>query len=144
MVVASATFSSTALVYLWRPPLVSRWYPTAAPTVITSGTSISSAVVRCRLLFCSTSTRSPSAEAYFEHSTGLGRPARLAFRPPSRVERVALVVGTVPAPRSRPPPLLGRSCVFRSRCGCRCAADEVGGLSLLALFAGLAAIHRPR
>ena len=142
---------STALVHLW--PFVGRGYAAATSTVaastlaIVAGTSIH-AIARRRLLFCSTRNvgttprRSRCAEAHFELSAGLGRAAHLAFRPPSRVERIALVVGTVPAPRSRPPPLLGRSCVFWSGCGCRCAG--VGGLSLLALFGGLAEVLRPR
>lgn len=143
---------SPALVHL--RPLIGRWRSAAASTVTASalatvaGTSIH-AIARRRLLFCSgTSTprRSRCAEAHFELGPGLGRATHLALRPPSRVERVALVVGTVPAPRSRPPPLLGRSCVFWSRCGWRRWAG-VGGLSLLAarLFGGrLAAILRPR
>lgn len=139
---------STALVHLW--PLVGRWYTTATSAVaasalpIIAGTSIH-AIARRRLLFCTSSgttpRRSRCAEAHFELGPGLGRAAHLAFRPPSRVERIALVVGTAPAPRSRPPPLLGRSCVYWSRCGCRCAG--VGGLTLLALFGGgLAAVLR--
>ena len=140
---------STALVHLW--PFVGRGNAAATSAVaastlaIVAGTSIHASAPR-RLLFCSnvgtTPRRSRCAEAHFELSAGLGRAAHLAFRPPSRVERIALVVGTAPAPRGRPPPLLGRSCVFGSRCGCRCAG--VGGLSLLALFGGLAAILRPR
>ena len=140
---------SAALVHLW--PFVGRGYAGATSTVaasalaIVAGTSIH-AIARRRLLFCSNVGTTPRlsrcAEAHFELSAGLGRAAHLAFRPPSRVERIALVVGTVPAPRSRPPPLLGRSCVFWSGCGCRCAG--VGGLSLLALFGGLAEVLRPR
>ena len=140
---------SPALVHLW--PLVSRWHSAAAFTVAASGLATVAgtgihAIPRRQLLFCASGTSTPRrsrcAKAHFELGPGLGRAAHLALRPPSRVERVALAVGTVPAPRSRPPPLLGRSCVFWSGCGCRCAG--VGGLSLLALFGGLAEVLRPR
>ena len=139
---------SPALVHLWS--LVSRWHSTAASTVAASalatvaGTGIH-AIARRRLLFCASGTSTPRrsrcAKAHFELGPGLGRAAHLALRPPSRVERIALAVGTVPAPRSRPPPLLGRSCVFWSGW----AGFGAGGLSLLGLFGGrLAAILRSR
>ena len=140
---------SPALVHLW--PLVSRWHSAAAFTVAASGLATVAgtgihAIPRRQLLFCSSGTSTPRrsrcAKAHFELGPGLGRAAHLALRPPSRVERVALVVGTVPAPRSWPPPLLGRSCVFWSGW----AGVGAGGLSLLlGLYGGrLAAILRPR